>query len=127
MLAVEWVLNQVLVNLEIQMSSVLTLLPGLSELVGASRGIGARANNSLPVAGHGGKEIGRGLTLRTDEAEAFKVGLCLVSATEKDLSTLIQDDDFVKDLHHMVSTAISEERRNSCSGPSLHRLISRTS
>ena len=128
MLAVEGVLNQVLVNLGIQISSVLTLLPGLGEFVGAPRGIGSRTDNSLLRAGHGGKEISRGLTLRTDEAEAFKVAFCLARATEKDLPTLIQDNDFVEDLHHLkVSTTIPEVDETHCSGPSVDRLISRTS
>jgi hypothetical protein len=56
-------------------------------------------DHSLDGAGHGGEEVGRGHLIRADETQLFEVGTCLVSPTEINLSTFVQNDDFVEDLN----------------------------
>ena len=98
MFAVERILNKVLVNLDIELIPVLASHPRLGEFVRASWGVGARADNSLPVAGHRSEKIGRCLMTRTDEAEIFEVGFGLVGAAKVDLPSFVQKYNFVKNL-----------------------------
>lgn len=78
-----------------------TVLPGLGKLIRRSWCLifAPWSNDALIMARHRGEEIGGGLLFWADEAKAFEVGLRLAGLAEKYLPSLVENKDFVENLH----------------------------
>lgn len=100
MLVVVGMILNIACDVLVQLSTSLTVLPGLSKFISCSWGfpLEARTNDSFLMAGHRGQEICCRLLFWTHETELFKVGLGFGGLAKKDLSAFIQHNDFIKDL-----------------------------
>jgi hypothetical protein len=72
---------------------------------------------------HRGKEVGVGLRWGTLETKTFEVGTSFVRRAKVYLATLIQDDDFVKELYK-ISTELMQQTL-SCSHCMLLEVLGR--
>ena len=97
---VDGMLVLVLFDLSLERLVLGTVLPSSGKLVGCTRSLAlkARANNTLDGTGHGGQEIGSGLTRRAFETQVDEVLLGLIGTAEEDLATLVQDSSLVEEV-----------------------------
>lgn len=103
-----------------QLLALLTELPRGGEVIGRPRYrpdiLNVRPNNAFLWVSHRGEKVCCCLTIGAVIAQVNEILLGLILGAEVDLSTLVQDGDFVECLRKQVSRVVAAMyRRSGCS------------
>lgn len=100
-----------------QLLALLTELPRGGEVIGSPWYrpdiLNVRPNNAFLWVGHRGEKVCCCLAIRAVIAQVNEILLGLILGTEVDLSTLVQDGDFVECLRKQVSRVVAAMYRGS--------------